>query len=192
MSARTRKAILVVHVASAGAWLGIDVVMAILIFTSLGTSDVHTRAVCYEALSLFAVWPLLSVGLLSLASGILLGLGTRYGLVRYWWVVAKLALNVLLSALVLIGLRPGIAELNRLGHELDAGTTTIAPIGNMIFPPIVSPICLAIAFVLAVFKPWGRIRRRRRPDTATADAIPIRYRTARRPSTSASADGGTR
>lgn len=159
LSALTRKTILIVHIASAGVWLGIDVVMAILIFTSIGTSDVHTKALCYEALSLFAVWPLLAVGLLSLASGVLLGLGSRYGLVRYWWVAVKLALNVLLSALVLVGLRPGLARLDKLGHELAAGATTTASIGNMIFPPIVSPVCLAIAFVLAVFKPWGRIRR---------------------------------
>ena len=30
----------------------------------------------------------------------------------------------------------------------------------MIYPPIVSPTALTIAFLLAVFKPWGRIRRR--------------------------------
>jgi hypothetical protein len=28
------------------------------------------------------------------------------------------------------------------------------------YPPIVSPTALTIAFLLAVFKPWGRIRRR--------------------------------
>jgi hypothetical protein len=31
--------------------------------------------------------------------------------------------------------------------------------GNLIFPPIVSPTALLIAMVLAVFKPWGRIRK---------------------------------
>src|SRR6266487_4906372 len=43
LGARTRKAVLVVHIASAGAWLGIDVVMAVLIFTALGSDDGHTR-----------------------------------------------------------------------------------------------------------------------------------------------------
>jgi hypothetical protein len=44
-------------------------------------------------------------------------------------------------------------------------------VGDLIFPPIVSPAALAAAFVLAVFKPWGRIRRRatgqRPPQAAT-------------------------
>jgi hypothetical protein len=31
----------------------------------------------------------------------------------------------------------------------------------MLYPPIVSPTALAVAFVLSVFKPWGRVRRNR-------------------------------
>jgi hypothetical protein len=43
MGARTRKSVLLVHIASAGAWLGIDVVMAVLVFTALSTDDDRTR-----------------------------------------------------------------------------------------------------------------------------------------------------
>ena len=41
-----------------------------------------------------------------LLTGILLGLGSRYGLVRYWWVTVKLALNPVLSGLVLAVFKP--------------------------------------------------------------------------------------
>jgi hypothetical protein len=33
-------------------------------------------------------------------------------------------------------------------------------VGGLIFPPIVSTSALLVATVLAVFKPWGRIRKR--------------------------------
>jgi hypothetical protein len=33
---------------------------------------------------LFAVWPLIATGLVCLASGVVLGLGTKWGLIRYW------------------------------------------------------------------------------------------------------------
>ena len=36
---------------------------------------------------------------------------------------------------------------------------------GLIFPPIVSPTALLMAMALAVFKPWGRIRRSGRPGT---------------------------
>jgi hypothetical protein len=82
LGARTRKSVLLVHIASAGAWLGIDVVMAVLVFTAVFTDDDRTKALSFRALELVAVWPLLTMGMLCLLTGILLCLGSRYGLVR--------------------------------------------------------------------------------------------------------------
>ncbi|GAA5186485.1 hypothetical protein GCM10023322_32830 [Rugosimonospora acidiphila] len=159
LGVRARKWTLVVHIASAGAWLGIDVVMAVLIFTSLASrGDTATVALCYQVLELVAVWPLFAAGLVCLATGLLLGLGSKYGLLRYWWVATKLALNLLLTGLVLLALRPGLAQLARVGRELAAGQHVDAALHGMIYPPIVSPIALIVALLLAVFKPWGRIR----------------------------------
>ena len=160
LSASVRKAALVVHIGSAGAWIGVDVAMAVVVFTAVVSEDDRTRAVCYQALKLFAVWPLFVLGLLCLVSGVVLGAGSRYGLVRYWWVATKLAVSVLLVSLVPLALRPGVNGLSDLGRDLAAGHLVTASVGNMIYPPIVSPVALLFALVLAVFKPWGRIRSR--------------------------------
>jgi hypothetical protein len=157
---RTRKGVLLVHIAVAGAWLGIDVVMGVLVFTALLTDDPQTAATSYQALQIFAVWPLLTAGLLCLASGVLLGLGTKYGLVRYWWVAVKLVLNIVLTTLVLFALRPGVAEAAEYGRGVERGLAGPAPT-DMIFPPVVSTTALLIAMILSVYKPWGRIRRSR-------------------------------
>jgi hypothetical protein len=154
----TRKAVLVTHILSAGTWFGMDIVMAVLVFTAFGTGSAETRAVSYQALELFAVWPMATAGLVCLASGVLLGLGGKYGLVRYWWVAIKLVLNVLLSTLVLIALRPGVQEAAEQARRLGDGGALPAP-GDMLFPPIVSTSLLLAAFLLSVFKPWGRLRR---------------------------------
>ena len=63
LGSRTRKGVLVVHIVSAGVWIGIDVVMAVIIFSALLATDDNTKALCYRALELFAVWPLLTAGL---------------------------------------------------------------------------------------------------------------------------------
>src|SRR5207249_10159258 len=110
-----------VHFASSGAWIGVDVVLGVLVFTALSTNDAMVAATCYQALELFAVWPLLSVGLACLASGMALGLGSGYGLVRYWWVATKLVLTVLLVLLVLLVLRPGLYEAAAYGRLLAIG-----------------------------------------------------------------------
>ena len=163
LGARTRKGVLVVHIVSAGAWIGIDVVMAVVVFTALLTDNDGIKALCFRALELFAVWPLFTTGLVCLASGVVLGLGTKWSLIRYWWVATKLALNVLLVALVPIALRPEVIEKAEQGRRFMLGEAASLAVGDLVFPPIVSPTLLLVAFVLAVFKPWGRIRGRQAP-----------------------------
>lgn len=155
LSGSTRKAWLVTHIVSSGAWIGLDVVLAVLIFTAMFTSDTSVAATSYQALRLFAVWPLLIVGLVCLASGVVLGVGSKYGLVRYWWVAVKLGLNIVLTVLGVIALRPGVDDAAVYGQALTAGLMPEAP-PDLIFPPIVSPACLLIAVLLSVYKPWGR------------------------------------
>jgi hypothetical protein len=154
-----RRAVLTVHIIGAGAWIGIDVVLGVLVFTAQLTGDPQTEALCYRALELFAVWPLVGAGVVTLVSGIVLGLGTNYGLVRYWWVAVKLVMNVVLVALIVFALRPGIAEAGAHGDALAAGAASDVATDGLMFPPVVSGTALVVATVLSVFKPWGRIRR---------------------------------
>jgi hypothetical protein len=156
---RARKIALITHIVAAGAWIGIDVVLGVLVFTALLTSDTGTEALCYRALELFAVWPLIVTGLATLVSGIVLGLGTRYGLVRYKWVFVKLVMNIVLVVLVVFLLRPGIADAAAYGEALETGRRLDLDISGLPFPPIVSGTALVIATVLSVVKPWGRLRR---------------------------------
>lgn len=163
LSRRARRAVLTFHILAAGAWIGIDVVLGVLVVTAMVTGDRSTEALCYQALELFALWPLLTAGVLTLASGIVLGLGTRYGLLRYRWVAVKLSVNVVLVTLVAFLLRPGLREAAAYGELLAAGGSGSTDVGGLFFPPFVSGAALVFATVLSVFKPWGRLRRRPAP-----------------------------
>jgi hypothetical protein len=157
MRPRTRKGVLVAHIVAAGAWIGLDVMLGVLVFTPLLTSDVAVAALCYQVLPLL-LWPILLSGLMCLVTGIVLGVGTHHGLVRYWWVLVKLVLNVVLTLLVLVLLHPGMDEAAEAGRQLAAGGPAGADLSNLVFPPIVSGASLVVATVLAVYKPWGRVR----------------------------------
>jgi hypothetical protein len=111
-----------------------------------------------EALELVSVGPLLVCGLLCLLSGLVLGPGSRWGLVRYWWVAAKLAINLVLTALVLVSLRFEVAEQADRERRLLAGEPANFDLSNLVYPPTVSPALLLVAMTLSVVKPWGRIR----------------------------------
>jgi uncharacterized membrane protein len=151
--------VLTLHIVGAGAWIGIDVVLGVMVFTAMLTASTETEALSYRVLELFAVWPLIAAGVVTLVSGVLLGLGTKYGLIRYWWVAVKLVLNVVLVGLVIFALRPGLAEAAAYGEQLAGGGTAQADVSTLAFPPVVSGIGLVTATVLSVFKPWGRLRR---------------------------------
>jgi hypothetical protein len=155
---RTRKGVLVTHIASAGAWLGMEAVLGVLVFTALGTQNHQVAAVCYQALELFAAWPLLTAGLLTLVTGVILGLGTKYGLIRYWWVATKLALNLVLCLLVLILLAPGLPEVAGYGRALAVDAAATRDTSGLMYPPLVSGVALLFAMSLSLFKPWGRVR----------------------------------
>jgi hypothetical protein len=157
MRPRTRKGVLVAHIVSAGAWIGLDVMLGVLIFTPLLTTDRALAALCYQVLPLL-LWPILVSGLTCLLTGVVLGAGTHHGLVRYWWVLVKLVLNVVLTLLVVVLLRPGLEEAAEVGRRLAAGAAAVAGLSNLVFPPIVSGTSLVVATMLAVYKPWGRVR----------------------------------
>ncbi len=154
-----RRTTLFVHIVSAGAWVGIDVIVAVLVLAGRFGGDTATRGIAYQALGLFIVWPMLISGLTCLVSGLILGIGTKWGLVRYWWVAAKLVINVVLCTLIVVLLQPGMDDIRAYGRDLSAGAPTHGSVSSLFFPPAVSLTALSIATFLSVFKPWGRIRR---------------------------------
>jgi hypothetical protein len=141
----TRRAVLLLHILTAGIWLGVDVIVGMLVFGAWLTDDPAARSVAWRALGSYPLWPMLLSGLLCLVSGVVLGLGSKYGLVRYTWVAIKLVLNVVLCLLIIVLLRPGLARL----AAGAPGTSDLA------FPPVVSTTALVLASWLSVFKPWG-------------------------------------
>ena len=170
LAPRARKAVLTAHIVSAGAWIGIDVLVAVLVGVGLGGGSAAARGLALRALAEFVVTPMLASALVCLGSGLLLGLATKWGLVRYWWVVVKLVLNVLLCVLIVVALRPGMAEIGAAGAAVEAGQVPATDLSFLVFPPAVSLTALAVATVLSVYKPWGRVRRRvGRPRTGGAE-----------------------
>ncbi|MFF1439546.1 hypothetical protein [Streptomyces sp. NPDC058295] len=152
--ARLRKSILVTHVVSAGAWIGIDVLSVVLVAIGWVRAGADRTAV-YRALADFFVVPLLLSALIAgttcLITGVLLGLATKWGLVRFWWVAVKLVLNVVACAMMLAFLGPIT--------ELATGEQPLQDIWFVSFLGATALALLSFATGLSVFKPWGRVRK---------------------------------
>jgi hypothetical protein len=91
-------------------------------------------------------WLSIPTGLAAAGTGVLLGLSTKFGLVRYWWVVTKMgiAAAVVVTDAVLVA---------RVAHT--AVVTGHAPV-PLYGSTIAHVVVLAVATVLSFFKPWGR------------------------------------
>jgi len=160
LDARTRKLALLVHIAAAGAWLGLDITLGLLVLAAATADDPVGPAAALLSTARFATWPLVTLGLLTLTSGVLLGLGTKYGLLRHWWVAVKLALNAVLVALMPLLLVPEITRVAAEARGVLTDGGILPDVTDLAFPPTVSTTALLVAMTLSVFKPWGRIRRR--------------------------------
>lgn len=81
------------------------------------------------------------------------------GLLRYWWVFTKLAIALVLTALVFVLLLPAVTGVTGLdpavtGDQVRTALGTFP--AQVMFPTSVSFTALAFAAVLSVVKPWGR------------------------------------
>jgi hypothetical protein len=157
LSRNSRRWYLVVHIGAGGAWLGLDIALGVLVLTAVLADHPSTRVLCFRAINVVAVWPILAAGLLSLLSGLVLAWWSKYGLLRYWWVAIKLALNIALTALVPLALAPTVRDAVARADHFDATGAGDLAVGNLAFPPVVSPVALLVAIALSVFKPWGRV-----------------------------------
>ncbi|UWF78602.1 hypothetical protein JRG78_03020 [Microbacterium sp. EF45047] len=146
------------HIVAAGSWIGVDVVVAVLVLTGWSSPDAGLRGLAYRALANFIVAPMLVSAAVCLLTGLMLGLGTKWGLVRYWWVLVKLVLNTALCIAIVFVLAPGMPEIDRYGAT--GGAAGSARTETLFFPPAVSLTALTFAVVLASAKPWGPIRRK--------------------------------
>jgi hypothetical protein len=145
----TRRALLTLHIVASVGLLGASSALLVLAITASGTNDPdlsHSAATLVRTFGFVFGIPLSFTGLLT---GIALGLGTKWGVLRYPWVMTKLALLVttILSGALLIG--TGAERM--IDGEGGGGLLIAAASYNV--------CALLTSTVLSVYKP-GRKRRR--------------------------------
>ncbi|MFC4495538.1 DUF2269 domain-containing protein [Streptomyces ovatisporus] len=150
-----RRALLVAHVTVSVGWLGISLCLLTLALAGVRNPDGFAETAVLS-MKLFGDWLLLPVALATLGTGLVLSLGTPWGLARHRWVYAKFWLTLAAAALTVFSLRPGLAD---AAATLTSGGTLPAP--DLLAPPAVSLTLYAFLTAVSVLKPWGLTRRGR-------------------------------
>ena len=155
LSPQWRKALLTLHVATAVSVLGMDLALLVLGIASVGGVDPLT---VYPAAHLIARWLLAPLAVVALGTGVLLGLLTPWGLLRYWWVTIKLVLTAILTGVVLSVLVPRLGAAANSATAVDPRPFTDAERLPLVVAPAAGATLLILMVVLAIYKPGWRLR----------------------------------
>lgn len=155
MSPLGRKVGLVAHVGCSVGWLGAIVTSMVLALVGLTTRDTDTARAAYILLEVVGWYALVPLGLASLLTGLVQALGTRWGLFRHHWIIAKVAMNLVAVGVLLL-------YMQTLAYLADRARAPAFPADldrmNGLSPVVHAAAAVALlltALVLSVLKPKG-------------------------------------
>jgi hypothetical protein len=156
MPSGRRRLVLTAHVATSVGWVG--AVAAFLALVVAGSTSQHAATVraAYLAMELTASWVIVPFAFASLLTGAIQGLGTPWGLLRHYWILAKLLITILATILLLVHLQPirRVADIAAKATTSAAKLLALAP-GVTLVEVGAALLALLVATTLAVWKPWG-------------------------------------
>ena len=106
MTPRVRKFALTAHVISSVGWLGAVAGFLALAAAGLISQDARMVRTAYLAMDLTYWFVIVPAGLASLLTGLVLSLGTTWGLFRHYWVLMKFLLTIPAIVLLLVHTQP--------------------------------------------------------------------------------------
>lgn len=155
MPPRLRKLALATHLTVSVGWIGAVVAylaLGVVAVTSEDTPTVRGAYLLMEPLGWYVIVPL-AVG--SLVTGVVMALGTRWGLFRHYWVVFSFGLT-LFSTYILIRHMPDVSTTADVMREADGAA--LPRRGGDLVHPALGLLVLLVIQVLNVYKPRGMTR----------------------------------
>lgn len=164
MKPAVRKLVLCIHLTASLGWTGGVIVYLALGIAATTSTEAETIRGLWIAMELTGWYVLVPLAVSALLTGILMGLGTKWGLFRHYWVTVSLVLTAL-STLVLILHMPGVSS--TANHARAAGSTELQELGGDLLHPAIGLLILLGVQVLNIYKPAGLTRYGWRKQTAT-------------------------
>lgn len=155
MGPAMRKFTLTAHVISSVGWLGAVVAFLAVSVTGLTSTDSQVVRSAYVTMELIGWFVIVPMSLASLVTGLIQSLGSAWGLFRHYWVIFKLLIATLATAILFLHMQP-IGELAQV-----AARTTLLP-GELrelrvqlIADAAAAVFVLIVATGLSIYKPRG-------------------------------------
>ena len=158
MAPAARKFTLTVHIVSSIGWLGAVVTFLTLAVVGLTSTEPEMVRGAYIAMEVNYLFAIVPFGLVSLVSGIVASLGTRWGLFKHYWVLVKLLVTIPTCFLMLVHVQP-VSYLARVAAKAPLASSDLAALRlQLVAYAVAATLILLTMTVLSVYKPRGRTR----------------------------------
>jgi hypothetical protein len=163
---RLRKLALTAHVTASVGWAGAVIVFLALAVVGLTSEDAETVRGAYLVMEPAAWFVLVPLAFASLLTGLVQSLVTTWGLLRHYWVVFKLMINVLTTIVLLIYMQT-FQFMADVAADPSADLAVVRNASPLLHAGA-ALVLLLVATTLAVYKPPGRTPFRRGKDGRAA------------------------
>lgn len=157
MSPTLRKAALAVHIAVSVGWLGAVGAYLALDVAAVTGHQAATLRTAYLGMELIARNVIVPLAFASLVTGLVVALGTTWGLLRHYWVVLSFLLTVLAAVVLLAELRT-IGSLAEAAADPRTSGDDLRALGGTLVHSVGGALVLLVILGLNVYKPRGLTR----------------------------------
>ena len=157
MGPRLRKLVLAVHLSVSIAWVGAIAAYLPFDVVTASTADAASLRTAYLAMDLIASRVIVPLAVAALLTGFVVSAGTRWGLLRHWWVVISLLLTTLATVVLLVETRT-IASLAAVAADPATSAEELGALGSTLLHSLGGMAILLVVLVLNVYKPRGLTR----------------------------------
>ena len=154
LSPPLRKAALALHLAVSVGWIGAVAAYLALDVATATSADPATLRAAYFGMGVVAGSVIVPLAVAALGTSVVVSLGTKWGLVRHWWVLTSLGLTVLATVVLLLETGT-IASYAAVAADPAASDTQLRGLGSTLVHSIGGSLVLLVVLVLNVYKPAG-------------------------------------
>ena len=160
MSSSLRKFALTTHVTSTLGWLGAIVGFLALAIAALISQDAQLVRGVYLAMQSTGCYVLVPLCVASLATGLIMSLGTSWGLFRHYWVLVKFVITIL-AAIILFMYTQTLDQLGALARDTTLSFDDLRNPSPVLHSGL-AVLALLVNTTLSIYKPKGVTRYGRR------------------------------
>jgi hypothetical protein len=152
-----RKFTLAVHLTVSVGWVGAVAGYIALDITAATGRDVETLRFAFLGMERIALYVIVPLAIASLVTGLVVSLGTKWGLFRHYWVLISLVLTTF-ATLVLLAETRVIRAYGEMAADPATSWEELRALGSTLPHSVGGALVLLVILVLNIYKPRGLTR----------------------------------